>query len=194
MKIDLERANVQAAMKKALSKPHDVTTSGAMLLRKGDVPGHEFHGNQYTGGGGGGDGEFKGKDGIVYDNKAQYNTAVEMRGHVMAAAGGDTKAAQSYINEAEHQDGPGYWEQFSSKEEVAADYKLYRENMKDPSGSSGKTPASDKLISRFDRSTGNFADNLREHDVQDIMSAHGLSQSEAQRVFDHVQSKTRPGK
>ena len=44
----LVRMNVHAAMKKAQQQPADVTTVGALLLCKGDVDGHEFHGNQYS--------------------------------------------------------------------------------------------------------------------------------------------------
>ena len=49
----LVRANVQAAMKKAQAAPI-VEWTPALLMRKGDAPGHEFRGNQYSGGGGGG--------------------------------------------------------------------------------------------------------------------------------------------
>src|SRR4051812_12670011 len=56
----------------------------------------------------------------------------------------------------------------------------------------GHTPASQKLKDRFDRSKGNFADNLREMDPEMIASVHGLSHEEATHVYNHVQSKTNP--
>lgn len=44
------------------------------------------------------------------------------------------------------------------------------------------------LISRYNRSTGNFADNLREMDAQDIDSQYQLrgGMLAAQRVYDHI--------
>ena len=48
----LVKANVQSAMKAALRDGQSIVP--AALLRKGDEPGHEFRGNQYSGGGGGG--------------------------------------------------------------------------------------------------------------------------------------------
>lgn len=51
----------------------------------------------------------------------------------------------------------------------------------------------DKLIKRFDKSTGNFADNLHEMDAEDIASQFGLPKAEATRVYNHVQKATTPG-
>jgi len=35
--------------------------------------------------------------------------------------------AQEYVDEAEHQDGYGYWDQFNTLEEVIEDFDLYRQ-------------------------------------------------------------------
>lgn len=58
MEMDLNAANnalvemnLQKAIKDAAATRQSIVP--AALLRKGDVPGHEFHGNQYAGGGGG---------------------------------------------------------------------------------------------------------------------------------------------
>lgn len=57
-------------------------------------------------------------------------------------------------------------------------------------GKGSVPPKAAALIARYEKSKGNFVDNLREHGVEDIMSAHGLTQGEAQAVHDHIHSKT----
>lgn len=41
----------------------------------------------------------------------------------------DAELITEYVQEAEHQDGDGYWEQFQSIEEVVEDFNLYKENL-----------------------------------------------------------------
>lgn len=48
-----------------------------------------------------------------------------------------------------------------------------------------------QMISRYNRSTGNFADNLREMGRDDIVDQYGLSDVEAQKVIDHIAQQER---
>lgn len=84
----LVRANVNAAMKKAQSEPIQLWTPA--LLRKGDVPGHEFHGNQYGegGGSGGGGGEASGHS---VKDETKHVTQISARDVTFRSQGGGTE-------------------------------------------------------------------------------------------------------
>lgn len=47
------------------------------------------------------------------------------RAHTLVRALCAPARAEEYIREAEHQDGLGYWNQFTTQEELEADVKLY---------------------------------------------------------------------
>lgn len=42
--------------------------------------------------------------------------------------GYSSEMVEEYINEAEHQDGDGYWKNFASVDEAVADFQLYYQN------------------------------------------------------------------
>jgi hypothetical protein len=59
-------------------------------------------------------------------------TPEEMKFHLRMAHSASNELSalvEEYIGEAEHQDGEGYWSQFSSLEELFADFDLYVENV-----------------------------------------------------------------
>lgn len=48
------------------------------------------------------------------------------------------------------------------------------------------TTTAKQLIARYNRSTGNFADNLREMGADDIAQSYTMPLAEAQKVVDHI--------